>query len=95
MTEARRPWCLPCREADGSRVWASALGVACEWHWGILNDDDQRALETAVRERHPKGGRVASVIEQIWVVRRTLRHTPNTVEATWRADADKLREEQG
>lgn len=93
-TYARRPWCLPCREGAGLRTWASVLGVACEWHWGILSDDDQRALQVAVLKEHPRGGRVTSVIEQIVVVRMTLRQSKATVEATWRADAEQLDRER-
>jgi|GEM_PF-4092190 hypothetical protein len=73
-----RPWCLPCRERDGS-----------DWCWGVLSDADQAAMTQAVRELHPRGGRVTRVTEQIWVVRLLLRQQrpPNTVEATWKADA--------
>ena len=87
-TDAARPWCLPCREADGSRVWASALGVACEWHFGILSEQEQAELTAAVRRRHPRGGRVNTVLGQIWTVRHDLRQSGSTVERTWRADAE-------
>ena len=87
MIGARRNWCLPCRELTGTISWAQALGVACEWHWGILSDADQAALAAAVREKHPRGGSVRSVIGQIWVVRKILRETPNTVVETWKRDA--------
>jgi hypothetical protein len=88
--QPRRPWCLPCRQADGSRVYAQFLGVACEWHWGILPTADQDALTSAVRRHHPNGGRVQRVITQIWVVRHDLRDGRNTVEKTWRDDAAEL-----
>lgn len=90
---AARPWCLPCRYIDGSRVWAEHLGIACDWHWGYLSESDQRAMAEAVRRHHPRGGRVRSHIEQIVVVRMDLRQQkpPNTVEESWERDrADVL-----
>jgi hypothetical protein len=86
VSEQARPWCLPCRDSDGSRVCAAHRGVACEWHYGILSDADQRALDAAIDLRHPRGGRVRTPIEQIWVVRVDLRNQrpPNTVEQAWR-----------
>ena len=91
---ARRPWCLPCREADGSRTHAQYLGVACEWHWGILSAADRAAMEAAFREHGIglRGGHVRRVLDQVWIVRYYLRQQrpPNTVEATWRADAAQL-----
>ena len=88
MIEPRRPWCLPCRNIDGSRVYAQYLGICCEWHWGYLSDDDQFALAEAVSLRHPRGGSVRTHIEQIVVVRMDLRQQkpPNTVEETWERD---------
>lgn len=83
----RRPWCLPCRELCGDTAFAHINGVVCEWHWGILTDEDQKVLADAIRERRPNGGKVTSVLEQIWVVRGTLRRVPNTVVATWKAEA--------
>jgi hypothetical protein len=84
----QRPWCLPCRDLDGSQVWAMHLGVACDWHWSILSEDDQFALAEAVSRRHPRGGSIRTVIEQIWVIRVDLRQQrpPNTVEETWARD---------
>lgn len=86
--EQRRPWCLPCRELTGDTAWASVNGVVCEWHWGILSDADQAALTAAIREFKPRGGRITTVIGQIVVVRMRLRSVPNTVYATWKAEAD-------
>jgi len=84
----QRPWCLPCRSLDGSRAWAQFHGIACEWHWGYLSETDQAAITEAVRRRHPRGGRVRTHIEQIWVVRMDLRQQkpPNTIEAAWERD---------
>lgn len=90
--EAIRPWCLPCAEL-GTRVSATEYGVCCEWHLGILAAADREALRLAVLEKHPRGGKVTRVIEQIWVVRVTLRQGltgPNNVEAIWRADRDEV-----
>lgn len=87
MTAQQRPWCLPCRELAGERHWASQNGVVCEWHWGILSPEDQAALTDALLQVHPKGGRAYRVLEQIWVVRKYLRESPNTVVETWRAEA--------
>lgn len=86
-----RPWCLPCTEL-GARATATELGVACQWHFGILPDRDQESLRRAVLEVHPRGGSVRTVIRQIWVVRVILRgqSTPSTVEAIWKADADEV-----
>ena len=87
-----RPWCLPCVEAYGRRQGAPNLGIACDWHWGILSPADQEAMRLAVLERHPQGGKVRRVIDQIWVVRVTLRQQltgPNNVEAIWGADRNE------
>lgn len=87
-----RPWCLPCAEL-GTRVPATEYGIACEWHVGILSDRDREALRLAVLDRHPRGGRVKKVIEQIWVLRVTLRQGStgrNNVEAIWQADAEEM-----
>jgi hypothetical protein len=86
---AQRPWCLPCRQIDGSRVWAEHLGICCDWHWGYLSTSDQEAMRTAVARRHPRGGRVWTPIEQIVIVRMDLRtgDIPNTVEEAWERDA--------
>lgn len=87
ISTAKRPWCLPCR-AEGARVWAEHLGVACDWHFGILSEANQAALREAVRRQHPRGGRVTTAIGQIWVVRQILRNgdIPNTVEKVWADD---------
>ena len=79
-----RPWCFACR-AEDCRCWAQHLGMVCDWHWGILSESDQEALREAVRRRHPRGGRVHNVIEQLVIVRMDLRSgdIPNTVEQTW------------
>jgi hypothetical protein len=79
---------LPCRDIDGSRVWAEHLGIACDWHWGYLSEADQEALWQAVLARHPRGGRVWTHIEQIVVVRMDLRQQkpPNSIEETWERD---------
>jgi len=98
MTEPHRParpWCLPCRGDDGTVTFAQFLGIACEWHWGILEESDQQALTDAVRRRHPRGGRVRSVLAQIWVLRGDLRRGGNTVEKTWHRDREVFRGEQG
>lgn len=91
-----RPWCLPCRSLDGSRVWAEHLGVCCDWHWGCLSTSDQDAMRTAVLRQHPRGGRVRTHIGQIVVVRMDLRQQrpANTVEATWATDAEDFAEMQ-
>lgn len=86
-----RPWCMPCGEM-GSRVTATEYGLCCEWHLGILSDVDREAVRLAVLERHPRGGRIRRSIDQLWVVRVTLRQGltgPNNVEAIWQADADE------
>jgi len=86
--KARRPWCLPCRYIDGSRVWAEHLGIACDWHWGYLSASDQAAMVEAVKRIHPRGGRIRTCIEQIVVVRMDLRqqNPPNGVEEAWERD---------
>lgn len=91
-----RPWCFPCRNYGFGDVWAQFLGIACEWHWGLLSPSDQAALSVAVRARHPRGGRARSVLEQIWVVRQQLRNfsPPNTVEKVWAADFETYQAEQ-
>ena len=88
VEQAQRPWCLPCRNIDGSRVWAEHLGVACDWHWGYLSPSDQDALRVAVSRHHPRGGRVRHHIEQIVIVRMDLRNgnPPNTIEEAWERD---------
>lgn len=85
--EIRRPWCFPCR-AEGCRCWAEHLGIACDWHYGILETVDQAALREAVRRRHPRGGLVRHHIEQLVVIRLDLRtgNITNTVEETWAAE---------
>jgi hypothetical protein len=89
-----RPWCFPCTRLDGSQVWAMHLGIACDWHWGILSVNDQEAMRAAVLARHPRGGRVRTVIEQLVVIRMDLRNggAPNTVEETWAKDAEDFAE---
>jgi hypothetical protein len=85
-----RPWCFPCRTSLGDRNSAAmgpGLGVACDFHWEMLSRRDQESLRAAVLARHPRGGRVVTVNEQVWIVRHDLRHNSagqsNTVEATW------------
>ena len=88
--EQARPWCLPCRR-EGSRVHAQHLGIACEWHWGILSESDQAAMTEMVRRWHPRGGRVRNHIEQVVIVRMHLRtgDIPNTIERRWQEDWDE------
>lgn len=64
----QRPWCVRCRQEDGSEAWAAVLGVACEWHWGVLSPKAQAELKAEVLEKHPHGGRVTMVTEQLWVI---------------------------
>jgi hypothetical protein len=66
----QRPWCVRCRQEDGSEAWAAMLGVACEWHWGILSPESQTALRAEILKKHPRGGRVSMVTEQLWVIAR-------------------------
>lgn len=92
--QARRPWCLPCREGDGSRATATHRGVACEWHYGILTPAQQDELNRAIDTRHPKGGGARNVLEQIWIVRVELRQADRSIEETWRLDALELEADQ-
>jgi hypothetical protein len=92
MTDPPRPWCFPCYAHDGSRVFAAHLGLACEWHWGILSASEQEDARRAVAVKHPRGGALRSVIEQIFVVRRDLREN-STVEQTWAAEFRDLEAE--
>jgi hypothetical protein len=64
----QRPWCVRCRQEDGSEAWAAILGVVCEWHWGVLSLDAQVSLAAEVLRKHPRGGRVTMVTEQLWIV---------------------------
>lgn len=61
----KRPWCVRCRS------WAEYLGVACPVHWWDLSDETRAAITANVRERHPRGGRVTRVTEQMWVTARS------------------------
>lgn len=83
-----RPWCFPCWSLEGRRVAAQHLGLACEWHWGILSDSEREDARGAVAKKHPRGGGLRHVHEQMWVVRIDLRQH-STVETTWRQEPDK------